>query len=250
MKIKTAAYSYKGIRELNEDSFIIGKQMNECGAAETVASDDDADCSFCIMAVADGMGGNEAGEKASAFVVNRLIAISNNADKNHIRYTADEFSGQILSVHRELLETAKKSGSATMGTTLSGIVVQDGKFGIYNVGDSRVYRLRNGFMQQLTHDDSLRNIMPGAASNIITNAMGAGLDNIEIAVRFSDTLGVGGDCFLICSDGVHGHVEDDDLEQLLSGNFSLIEKSRQIVNKAIDGGSDDNCTAVLVQLEE
>jgi serine/threonine protein phosphatase PrpC len=137
-----------------------------------------------------------------------------------------------------------------MGSTLTGIAIQNGECGFFNAGDSRVYRLRNGFLQQLSHDDSLSSVVPDAAKNIITNALGAGLAEIGVERRFSSSVAIAGDVFLMCSDGVHGFVPDDDLEQMLTVCSNPAEIVRLIVEKAIANNSDDNCTAVVVAIEK
>ena len=127
-----------------------------------------------------------------------------------------------------------------MGSTFVGLSLMNETCGFFNVGDSRIYRFRNGFVQQLSHDDSLTEYLPDAPKNIVTNAMGAGLSEIEVETRFSTSLAVPGDTFLICSDGVHGHITEDEIESILSQNKSLVEVARQIVETALNNNSDDN----------
>jgi len=110
--------------------------------------------------------------------------------------------------------------------------------------------LRNGFLQQLSRDDSLSRVIPGAAKNIITNAVGAGLSDVSVASRFSPTIAVAGDIFMMCSDGVHGFVNDDDLEKFLAETSVPLETAKRIVQSAIANNSDDNCTAVVVNLDK
>jgi protein phosphatase len=165
----------------------------------------------------------------------------------------DETSLEALvkSVHTALLKEGKEKGTPNMGSTLTGILLQrDAPCAFFNAGDSRVYRLRNGFIQQLSRDDSLCGVMPGAAKNIITNALGAGLPDVSVTSRFSSAVAVAGDVFLMCSDGVHGFINDDNLEKFLAETFSPLEIAKRIVKNAIDNNSDDNCTAVVVKLDE
>jgi protein phosphatase len=243
MKIAAGAFSSQGGRPHNEDAFLIAAQTGgtENGAAEFSGEV----LQPLLFFVADGMGGHAAGDVASAFVAEKLrdALLSPPLD-------AEIMEGLVKSVHGALLEEGKKRGTPNMGSTLSGIVLQSpGPCGVFNAGDSRTYRLRNGIIQQLTRDDSLSGIMPGAAKNIITNALGAGLPEITVAIRFSSAVAVAGDVFCMCSDGVHGFVSDDDLEQMLSRPLAPVETAKQIVEKAIGNNSDDNCTAVIVRLE-
>jgi protein phosphatase len=155
----------------------------------------------------------------------------------------------VRNIHANLLAEGKERGTPNMGSTLTGIVLQEGSCGYYNAGDSRVYRLRHGYLQQLSRDDSLASILPGAAKNIITNAIGAAAEDMNVQCRFSPSLAVTGDVFLMCSDGVHGAVSDDDLELILGLADSAEDIARIIVERAIANNSDDNCTAVVVKIE-
>jgi serine/threonine protein phosphatase PrpC len=149
-----------------------------------------------------------------------------------------------------LLEEGEKRGTPNMGTTLTGIVLQKNGCGFFNAGDSRTYRFRNGFLQQLSRDDSLSSVIPGAAKNILTNAVGAGLAETRVESRFSPSVAVAGDVFFMCSDGVHGFISDEDLERMLADCSSPAETARLIVRTAIANNSDDNCTAVVARIEK
>jgi len=154
-------------------------------------------------------------------------------------------------MHADLATNGKERGTPLMGSTLSGILLQkDTPCAFFNAGDSRVYRMRNGFIQQLSRDDSLSSLVPGVATNFITNAIGAGLQDVKLASRFSNNIAVAEDLFLICSDGVHGFVNDEDLEKLLIEKIDIQEIAKHIVETAIENNSDDNCTAVVVRIEE
>jgi protein phosphatase len=128
--------------------------------------------------------------------------------------------------------------------------LQKGNSGFFNIGDSRVYRLRHGYLQQISEDDSLSRIVPGANKNVITNAVGAGQENVGVASRFSSSFAATGDVFLMCSDGVHGEVNEDDLSLILGIEDGAQDIARIIVERAIKNNSDDNCTAVVVKYTE
>jgi protein phosphatase len=197
---------------------------------------------------ADGMGGHDAGDAASVFVAENMRQAE--ITETNV-YDSASLEKLIRSIHYALLKEGREKRTPNMGSTLSGILLQrDAPCAFFNAGDSRVYRLRNGFLQQLSKDDSLSSIVPGAAKNIITNAVGAGLPNISVASYFSTTVAVKGDTFLICSDGVHGFLSDDDLDKILAEPLSPPETAKKIVEAAIENNSDDNCTAVVVKLDE
>jgi protein phosphatase len=241
MNVKASAFSVKGSRSSNEDSFLCADLTDDN------AQFDGAIESSLFFLVADGMGGHDAGDVASAFVVNKMHHASKNAS---IVFDELALESLINSVHADLLSEAVRRGTPNMGSTLTGILLQkDAPCAFLNIGDSRVYRMRNGFMQQLSRDDSLADIMPGAAKNIITNAMGAGLQIVTVASRFSNTIAIPGDVFLMCSDGIHGFVNDVVLEKMLSENVLVNEIAERIVDEAIKNNSDDNCTALVVRIE-
>ena len=245
MKITAAAYSTKGIREHNEDSFILNTEIGGAGIEDTMAVFESEELPL-FFAVADGMGGHAAGDVASQFVVSKIKEFV----ESKVEMDSEFFETKLPEIHNALVEKGNKEGTPNMGSTIVGLSLMNGICGFFNVGDSRIYRFRNGFVQQLSHDDSLSEILPGAPKNIVTNAMGAGLSQIEVETRFSASLAVLGDIFLICSDGVHGHISDDELESILSQNKSLVEIAREIVERALNNNSDDNSTAVVVKVNE
>jgi serine/threonine protein phosphatase PrpC len=193
------------------------------------------------------MGGHAAGDAASALVVESMRQAAA-ANEGRV-FDETSLEALVKSVHAALLKEGKEKGTRNMGSTLTGILLQkDAPCAFFNAGDSRVYRLRNGFIQQLSRDDSLSSVMPGAAKNIIANAVGAGLPDVSVASRFSPAVAVSGDVFLMCSDGVHGFVSDEYLEKTLA-EFPPGEAAKRIVRAAIANNSDDNCTAVVVRLD-
>ena len=255
MKVTAGAYSDKGGRPHNEDAFLCAMHTGGSGAEKPGIEDDCAEFSGLVDAplfflVADGMGGHDAGDAASAFVVESMRQAAQAAANEKRVFDEAALEALVKSVHTALLIKGKEKGTPNMGSTLTGILLQkDAPCAFFNAGDSRVYRWRNGFIQQLSRDDSLSGIMPGAAKNIITNAVGAGLPDVSVASRFSPAVAVAGDIFLMCSDGVHGFVSDDDLEKPLA-EFPPCEAAKQIVKTAVINNSDDNCTALVVRLDE
>lgn len=241
MRYSAAAYSAKGIREINEDSFIIAEKINEFAKSFTEFSVEGEAKGSLFFCVADGMGGQGSGEKASHLVVSELLE----SEKSVQEFDSDKITAEILKIHEKVI-----SSNSKMGSTLTGIVLQEKNAGLINLGDSRTYRLRNGVLLKMSNDDSLRRFCEDAPSNIITNGIGAGLKNISVNSRFSDKIAVCGDRFLMCSDGVYGFLTDEKIEELLNEKTDARDVVSKIVKLALTNQTDDNCTAVILDIKE
>src|SRR5262249_18318401 len=129
---------------------------------------------------------------------------------------------------------------------------------IAHVGDSRVYRLREGRLERLTHDHSLVNHLVAlgclrpedAASypkrNVITRAVGP-CETVDVDTKIVDTRT--GDAFLLCSDGLHGALADDEIAAVLRERADLADAVGRLIELANESGGKDNVTAVLVRLD-
>ena len=203
-----------------------------------------------LYGVADGMGGHKGGETASrvALQVFQNAIGQKMPAANTIRMAVEAANRRVydMSAHDDSL-----SG---MGTTMSMIWRDDDRLLIAHVGDSRIYRLRAGQFQQITDDHSfvaelVRNniITPEMAKNhpqrnIITRAVGVD-PYVQVDVLEEDLLP--GDIWLICSDGLHGMVEDEEIKTILS-EMELEEAAERLMSRALENGGIDNITFVLL----
>ncbi len=209
-----------------------------------------------LFVVADGMGGARAGELASRLAVDtfrELPPLEGESGEDRLRRT-------ILESNRRVLARAKSDpATAGMGSTVTAVLVDgDGeRLVLGHVGDSRAYLLRDGALQQLSHDHSLVAELERAGRltreeaavhpqrSVITRALGAGpeleVDTSIVSVR-------DGDVVLLCSDGLSGLVGDLAIANLLGGGGSLAEGVRRLVRAANDAGGDDNVTAVAFRI--
>jgi serine/threonine protein phosphatase PrpC len=247
MFVNAAAYTTKGrVRPRNEDSFLLaaytgGGSANPEGATACEFRGEVRAARFFL--VADGMGGHAAGDAASAFVACSV------RDAAGDLFDAPSIEALAKDIHAALAETGRLRGTPNMGSTLSGIVLQEGApSGVFNAGDSRVYRLRDGELRQLTQDDSLASMVPGAAKNIITNALGAGLAETSVACDFSPGLALPGDVFFLCSDGVHAFTDPAFLASALAAPEPPSSIAKRITDHALASQSDDNCTALVLAI--
>ena len=208
-----------------------------------------------LFAVADGMGGAQAGEVAS-----RLAAAAfrefHEADE---LAPDDRLRALVQEANRRIYDRARSDTGATgMGTTLTAALLEDGQVTIGHVGDSRAYRLRGGQLEQLTEDHSLvadlmrsGRLTPEEAEthpqrSVITRALGT---DREVDVDTMTVEASPGDVFLLCSDGLTTMVADEDILDLLAGAGSLEQAAKALVKAANKGGGEDNVTVVLFAVE-
>ena len=208
-------------------------------------------CEPPLFAVADGMGGAQAGEVASGLAAAALREGSGDGGGER-RVTA-----LIQEANRRVHDRATTDAAATgMGTTVTAALVEpDGRVAFGHVGDSRAYLLRDGRLDQLTDDHSLvaelvrrGELSPAEAEvhpqrSVITRALGTDPD-VDV-----DTFSVearAGDVFLICSDGLSSYVDGGEIEQIMSHHRVNLEAgARALIEAANRGGGEDNITAVL-----
>ncbi len=243
--MRFAFESDKGkVRELNEDSckVIIGKN----GVPDT-------------FIIADGMGGHNSGEVASRIAVEFAQEyLQNNAES----FTEEE---NILSEIEKLMEAANSTvyqkskeseENAGMGTTFVVTVIFNSKFYIGHVGDSRVYLIREGKIEQLTTDHSFIEelIKNGSLTreeaenhpkkNIITRALGCE-ENILI-----DTLSIGvnkNDTFVLCTDGLSNMLTGDEILSVIANNDDINVSCGELVRLANEKGGEDNITVIIIK---
>lgn len=208
-----------------------------------------------VFAVADGMGGHLAGEVASAMAINAVKDMAAQRKKPSIAL----LKKAVLSAHEKILAHAKGHAEcAGMGTTLSMMWRADKYMYIAHVGDSRIYRLRGGKMEQITEDHSLVGEFVRAGlitkeearvhprRNIITRALGTEGDNTPDLLA-ADHLP--GDRFLLCTDGLTGMVPDEEIERVLLEN-DIEAAADKLIAMALDAGGSDNVTLILCTGEE
>jgi protein phosphatase len=209
-----------------------------------------------LFAVADGMGGAQAGEVASHLAVEVLeqgLPDSAGSVEERLRERVREANARIM-------ESAQADDArAGMGTTLTVAYVGEDDLTVAHVGDSRLYRLRDGTFERLTDDHSLveelvrqGKLTPEEADehpqrSIITRALGAE-EGVEADSR--TWPGRHGDVYLICSDGLTSMIPEAHVAQVLAEAPSLASAGRMLIDAANDAGGRDNITVVLFRLEE
>lgn len=207
-----------------------------------------------LFIVADGMGGHKAGDFASCFVAEQLVAHMKNTKASQVIPLLEE---GIKEVNRRLYSRSVNSSELSgMGSTLVAATVEDATLYVANVGDSRLYLLREHLISQVTRDHSyveelvsLGQMVRGSKDymdnkNIITRALGA---NQDVVVDFFEVELKQGDYFLLCSDGLSNMVSEKEICQLVYEDSSLEEKVQNLITAANDHGGRDNIAAILVE---
>jgi len=208
-----------------------------------------------LWVVADGMGGHEGGDVASQMIVKSLGKIHEGVTLD--RYI-DDIEDRLIKVNERLINKAQKSEkNTTIGSTVVGMVAYDRFCTFFWAGDSRLYRLRDNSLRQLSIDHSQVEIYveQGLISrreaathphvNMITRAVGAGED---LYIDFDIQEMQSGDRYMLCSDGLTKHLEDIEFEEMLSEG-SAEESCKELIALTLERGAGDNVTTIVVDVE-
>ncbi|MFN3523628.1 MAG: PP2C family protein-serine/threonine phosphatase [Phenylobacterium sp.] len=235
--LRSVARTHAGtVRTLNEDRYIERPDVR-------------------LWAVADGMGGHEAGDVAAALIVETLAEVAApTSGYGFLNGVCD----RLQAVNRELVERAAALAYGSLiGSTVVALLAYDDHYACVWAGDSRIYLLRDGALERLTRDHSVVQEMVDSGviraeeaqghsrSNIVTRAVGAG-EPLELDVRHAAILP--GDVFLLCSDGLTGAVSDEEIRRILAA-MPLERAADGLLALSLDRGARDNVTLVLVAAE-
>lgn len=254
LRTKSAGLTDVGLqREHNEDTF---RCLPEYG----------------LFLVADGMGGHQSGEVASEMAAEGIRAFFEATEKDdatwpfpidpNLSLPENRLSASIKMANKQIFDRSITDESTQgMGTTIVGILISHDKGVVHvaHVGDSRVYRVRDGEIEQLTRDHSLVNdylmMMPDMPKeamdvlpkNVITRALGM---QDSVVVDLATETALPGDALLLCSDGLSGQVTDERIGEVVRDNEDDLEEAAAIlVRESNDAGGDDNVTVVIVRLD-
>lgn len=206
-----------------------------------------------LYIVADGMGGHKAGDYASRYTTQRLVAsVSRNTKKEPVRIIKEAIEKANELLLQEANEDIDKQG---MGTTLVVATIFQGRLVVANVGDSRLYIVNEG-IRQITRDHSYVEEMVRLGKvdksqarvhpdkNIITRAIGATAD---IEADFFEVELQEGDKILLCTDGLTNMVEDEKILDIIRSRESIQEACESLVELANHNGGRDNITVMLIE---
>ena len=208
-----------------------------------------------LFIVADGMGGHKAGDFASRYLTETMVGfVSRTQNTSIVRVLRNAINLSNTMIYQK---SHSDEALAGMGSTLVAAVIRDGVLTVANVGDSRLYVIRDG-ITQVTRDHSYVEELVAKGritrdseeyrrqKNIITRAVGT--DETVRADYFEVDLQPG-DHILLCSDGLSNMVDDDTILAIISGHGSLQYKTRTLVTAANNNGGNDNIAVILIKYD-
>ncbi len=220
------------VRSVNEDAYLDGREQS-------------------LWVVADGMGGHSFGDEASQTIVDQLTDFKRSTDM------ADSIADIETRLKQANTICRDKAQGQVMGSTVVALYVHEPYCFFLWAGDSRIYRLRDNKLEQMTEDHSYvqelvtlgeirrEDMEKHPSSNIITRAIGV---HDELQLEHQHTAVEPGDRYLICSDGLFKDVTHDEIAERLA--LTTVEESvRQLVDLSLERGGRDNTTAIVVQAE-
>ncbi|MGQ0623021.1 MAG: Stp1/IreP family PP2C-type Ser/Thr phosphatase [Panacagrimonas sp.] len=223
-----------------------------------------------LLVLADGMGGYNAGEIASGIATTTVLDMVRrdwpDLDKNEVdadtgyRKSSLLLKQSIEAAHETICQVAHSQPQcAGMGTTIVAVLLHDDRMSVAHVGDSRLYRYRFGFLEQVTRDHSLleeliarghytrEDAVKLVRKNIVTRALGA--ETAVIVDLMEDPVEVG-DVLLLCSDGLTDMVSDEAIALSLQSHGDNLEiAAKTLVQQALDGGGRDNVSVCLARVD-
>jgi PPM family protein phosphatase len=206
-----------------------------------------------LIAVADGMGGHLGGGTAARMAVDALRAVGATTDPTALLTALREANRAIAQA------AAADPGLAGMGTTATAALLDGGILYLVHVGDSRAYLIRDGRITQVTEDHSVvaemvrRGTLSADAAerhparHVITRALGVDADDLDIDALRVDLAP--GDVILLCTDGLSGPVEDDEILGIVDTTTGLQDAAAALVERANAAGGPDNVTVVLARVD-
>jgi protein phosphatase len=253
------------VREHNEDQFLIAELGHMMRVHQSSLSQPSALLSAergWLLVVADGMGGHKGGEQASALALLSIEHFFLNTLQWFFRLRGEgvlaEFQNALrFADERIFQEAARRPELEGMGTTLTMAYAVDDSLYVVHAGDSRLYLLRGGQLRQVTEDHTLVGQMvragelsPAEAANypykhIVTSALGGSepglkVDTQKIALAEDDVV-------LICSDGLHGMIAEDQITDALHGHPDPEDACNELTARANQAGGRDNITTIVAR---
>ena len=229
-----------------------------------------SDADLRLFVVADGMGGHAAGDVASNLAVETIAGFIRRTEEDGevswpygiepgLSFLANRLRTAVHLANRRVFRAAERYDEYTgMGTTVVGALISGTRLAVANAGDSRLYIFADGSLTQLTRDDTWAATVlasqrgtdaaapPESMRRVLTNVVGA---REQADVRITEHDLKGGEMILLCSDGLHGVLDDGTLLKLLSAGGTPSDIVSRLIAAALAGGARDNITAVVARFD-
>lgn len=253
------------IRLKIENSIIVAAGISERGYVREKNEDNIwVDESGGILLLTDGMGGHERGAEASRIAIETFKEqLTPDLIKSQMNEISDAagIPAQYATVYTIISRTVSKTANTIcernrelnleryMGTTIVGLIILEKEVFWFHIGDSRAYRFRNFKLEQLTTDHSAYedwkeggSVGTAPGKNLITRAI-ANNPFVEADIEYDEKKS--GDIYLLCSDGLSDMVSDEKIEEILSNENDIPDKTDLLINEALSAGGKDNVSAIL-----
>ena len=246
LHIEAAGITHKGtVRENNEDCIAIGYWVSQETMDSARTFDHALDLPFSCV-VADGMGGHNDGEQASLLVARSLV-------RRLPAFGLDKVASSVRAVNAELYaHVGEHPELAGMGSTAVGLAVHDTSLAIFNVGDSRAYKIGERGLMQLSVDDSLvQNWKPGSAfarSSMLTQCFGGRPTFTDIEPHVHLEPCVPGSTYLLCCDGLYETLPEERMRELISADLQASVEA--LLRAALELAARDNVTIILLRVTQ
>ena len=255
MQLHAAVYSHAGnVRPNNEDNFLLLDSYRKDVTINTTRESKACPAQHCVFAVCDGMGGESAGEEASLTAVEGLKPCI-------LDRVREQVTQQVLQINDTICNEIKKRNGTRMGSTVAALYIDKNTAVCCNLGDSRVYLLREGHLRQMSkdHNEAQRMMDMGVMStetarkssikHRLTQHLGIFSDEFVIEPFISENIELqDNDLFLLCSDGLTDMLGDKEIKEILEQELDPKSTSETLVNAALNNGGIDNVTALVIQV--
>lgn len=235
------------IRKKNEDNFIFwGKHLKEHnpGLTAPLFMQDSLENGFCL-AVFDGIGGENFGEKASYVAANKIQSIKNERSNNDIVLYLNEMTKRLDEI---VVEAQQNMHTDKMGTTMVCMYYFERKIYFCNIGDSRAYRLRNGKIIQLSYDHISKRPSESNKKGWLTQYLGYGSEGIEVEPFVCEEEIKRDDIYLLCSDGLSDMLTDLEICDIIKHSENPKKSVEKLIDSAMEHGGRDNITVIVCKV--
>jgi len=230
-----SAFTHIGsYREVNQDRILVNKHILNEGFIHLNGQ------THCCCFVADGVGGNNAGEYAAQYLLEAI---------NTLNYTnSDDLKEQLKKINNNFISnTSNDKNLRGSATTLSGLIINDKEISIVHAGDSEIWWLRNDLLLQISNNMVVN---PYEFNSPITSYFGGHLPHLDFDKKSKIDDIDKEDIFLICSDGLFKSIGVKTVKSILKADLSLDIKSERILESCLLLGAGDNVSAIIVEIPQ